>query len=66
MVNTSGLPPRYKRRRWRAMFHQAAREPTKYLEQSSKLKGIAAFVNEYNKELSTNYFKIADNIAELS
>ena len=65
VVNTSGLPPRYKRRRWRAIFHQAAHEPTKYLGQSSKLKGIAAFVNEYNKEVATNYFNIADNIAEL-
>lgn len=65
VVNTSGLPPRYKRRRWRAMFHKAELEPTKYLEQSSKLKGIAAFINEYNNELSTKYFKIADKIAEL-
>ena len=65
VVNTSGLPPRYKRRRWRAIFHQAANEPTKYLGQSSMLKGIAAFVNEYNNELSTNYFNIADQITEL-
>jgi len=65
VVNTSGLPPRYKRRRWRALFHQAAYEPTKYLGQSSKLKGIAAFVNEYNNELSTNYFNIADRVSEL-
>jgi len=65
VVNTSGLPPRYKRRRWRAIFHQAAHEPTKYLGQSSKLKGIAAFVNEYNSELSTDYFNIADKITEL-
>lgn len=65
VVNTSGLPPRYKRRRWRAKFHQAAYKPTEYLGQSSELKGIAAFVNEYNEELSTNYFNIADKITEL-
>jgi len=65
VVNTSGLPPHYKRRRWRAIYHQASLEPTKYLGQSSKLKGIAAFVNEYNNELATNYFNIADRIAEL-
>jgi len=69
VVNTSGLPPRYNRRRWRAMFHKAAHEPSQYLGQASKLKGIAAFVNEYNneynKELATNYFNIADKTTEL-
>ncbi|MFC2010146.1 reverse transcriptase family protein [Chloroflexota bacterium] len=65
VVNASGLPPRYKRRRWRAMFHQASLEPVKYVGQAQSLKGIASFINEYNSELASNYIHIADQISEL-
>ena len=65
VVNASGLPPRDKRRRWRAMFHQASLEPPKYIGQSQSLKGIASFINEYNIGLASNYMHIASQISEL-
>lgn len=65
VVNQSGLPPRVKRRRWRATFHQAKLDPKRYEGQSSKLKGVAAFVNEYAPFLAENYQRIANKVAEL-
>lgn len=65
VVNKDGLPPRYKRRRWRAKFHQASLNPIKYIGQSSKLKGIAAFINEYDNVLAQKYWHIANQVAEL-
>lgn len=65
VVNTSGLPPRTKRRRWRAMFHQASIKPAKYLGQSQVLEGIASFINEYDHELSLKYSAIANSVSEL-
>lgn len=63
LVNEKGLPPRVKRMRWRATFHQAGLYPTKYVGQSSHLKGIASFVNEYNSELARKYWYIANQVA---
>ena len=65
VVNTSGLPPRTKRRRWRAMFHQASIKPAKYMGQSQSLEGIASFINEYNHELYLKYLAIANSVSEL-
>lgn len=65
VVNTSGLPPRQKRRRWRAMFHQASVDPSKFLGKSQTLTGISAFVNEYNPELASRYFDVSDKVADL-
>jgi RNA-directed DNA polymerase len=65
VVNISGLPLRSKRRSWRAMFHQASMEPSKYTEKYSFLKGIASYVNEYNTELASEYFTIAKKVSEL-
>ncbi len=65
VVNTSGLPPREKRRCWRAMFHQASLNPSKFLGKSQTLTGISAFVNEYNPELASKYFDISDKVSHL-
>jgi retron-type reverse transcriptase len=65
VVNTSGLPPRQKRRRWRAMFHQASAEPSKFLGKSQSLTGISAFVNQYDPKLASRYFDVADKVAHL-
>ena len=65
VVNTSGLPPRQKRRRWRAMFHQASVEPSKFLGKSQTLTGISAFVNEYDGKLASIYFNIAGRVVRL-
>ncbi len=65
VVNTSGIPPRIKRRRWRAMFHQASFDPSKFLGKSQMLKGMSSFINEYNSKLSSKYFDIAEKVARL-
>jgi retron-type reverse transcriptase len=62
IVNKSGLPLRVKRRRWRAIFHQANLHPERYIEKSSQLRGIAAFVNEYNSALAQKYQTIVNKI----
>ncbi len=65
VVNTAGLPMRDKRRRWRAMFHQASLAPSKYAGKSQKLEGIASFINEYDSKLAAKYFDVANKVAEL-
>lgn len=65
IVNNSGLPPRNKRRKWRAMYHRASLEPSKYIGQSAYLKGLASFVNEYNHDIALEYFTVASNVAAL-
>jgi RNA-directed DNA polymerase len=65
VVNKSGLPLRIKRMRWRAIFHKADLYPDRYIEQSSKLRGIAAFVNEYNSALAQKYRDIVDKVAKI-
>lgn len=65
VVNKSGLPLRVNRMRWRAIFHQAALHPDRYTGQFSRLRGIAAFVNEYDSTLAQKYRHIADEVAKL-
>ena len=59
VANEKGLPPRFKRMNWRALFHQASLNPAKYKGMGLKLMGIAAFVKNYSPEISENYKTIA-------
>ena len=63
IVNSKGLPPRKKRRQWRAIFHRASLDAKKYSHQSTYLRGIASFVNEYNPVIAKEYSNIAIRIA---
>ncbi len=65
VVNHDGLPPRYNRKKWRAIFHQAKNNPSKFVGQSLKLSGIAAFVNQYDSSLAKIYFQIAEDVLRL-
>lgn len=65
VVNQKGFPSRQKRMEWRALFHKVSINPMEYIGQSSKLKGIASFVNQYDNELAQEYLRIAHNVAEL-
>lgn len=65
IVNQKGLPLRKKRMQWRSLFHKASINPNEYVGQSSILKGIASFVNQYDKELAQEYLQIANHVAEL-
>ena len=65
VVNQAGLPPRYKRMRWRAVFHQAKMHPEQFVGRSDMLKGIAAFVNAYDPSLAKSYFQISQEVVKL-
>jgi len=65
VANQKGFPPREKRMEWRAMFNQAKLNPVKYKGEGSRLAGIAAFVNMYDKALAQEYKQIAKKIMEL-
>jgi len=65
VVNRKALPQRSKRMKWRATFHRANLHPESYLGQSRKLKGIAAYVNEYDPSLAKRYFSVAARVATL-
>lgn len=65
VVNQTGLPPRYKRMRWRAIFHQAKMHPERFVGHSSMLDGFSAFVNEYDPVLAKSYFEISQRVIEL-
>ncbi len=62
IVNANALPPRWKRRRWRATFHRASRYPHEFQGRVAELRGIAAFVNQYDPELASRYFEIAGRV----
>jgi len=64
VVNQKGLPPRYKRMQWRAIFHQSALSPQKYRGDGLRLTGIAAFVNRYDKALASRYMEIGNRVKE--
>lgn len=64
VANEKGLPPRFKRMEWRAIFHQAALNPEKFKGNGLRLMGIAAFVNHYNSTLSTKYKEIAREVSK--
>lgn len=65
VANQRGQPPRFKRMKWRAMFHQASLNPQKFVGEGSKLMGIAAFVNKYDPVLSNKYKNIARDVTKL-
>lgn len=65
VANEKGLPPRPKRMRWRAAFHQASLHPASFEGQGLRLLGIAAFVNKYDSILSQRYKEIACAVTEL-
>jgi len=50
---------------WRAIFHQARLNQSKYKGEGSRLAGVAAFVNKYDKALAGEYKQIAKRISEL-
>lgn len=66
VVNYRAQPPRRRRRLWRAMFHRAARHPHEFSDRRKRLQGIAAFVNQYDPDLASEYREVADAVAKQS
>lgn len=65
VVNETAQPPRWKRRLWRATFHRASRHPQEFAGRAAVLRGIAAFINQYDRPLAARYRAIADAIGTL-
>lgn len=63
VVNITAQPPRWKRRLWRAMFDRASKHPREFFEREPRLRGIAAFVNQYDSTLASEYRAVADMVA---
>jgi RNA-directed DNA polymerase len=63
VVNSAAKPPRWKRRIWRAMFHQVSMHPHEFADREMRLRGIAAFVNQYDPKLASEYRTVADAVA---
>ncbi len=62
VVNEKGLPPRVTRRRWRAMFHRAARHPHEFSARVAHLLGVASFVKQYDPGLAQQYSGVAEQV----
>ncbi len=59
VVNRRAQPPRWKRRMWRAMFHRASLHSEEFKGRDNELAGVAAFINQYDRELAARYREIA-------
>lgn len=66
VVNSTAKPPRWKRRLWRAMFHRASKHPHEFSEREMRLRGIAAFINQYDHELAQEYWAVAEAVGRQS
>ena len=49
-VNKQVSIPRYHRKRWRAIFHQASLEPDKFTNRFAELQGYRAFLKMVRPE----------------
>ena len=65
VINQKVHPPRYFRRRLRAMFHQAALNPANFVDSYYKLVGYASYVHIYDEELGNDYLQIAAKVRDL-
>ena len=48
VVNENVSIPRYQRKRWRAVFHQAKLEPKRFVERTAELQGYISFLRMVN------------------
>ncbi len=62
VVNVKPQPVRTLRRRLRVRFHQAALDPSKFVNEANQLQGWAAYVNMYDKNLGRKYLAIAREV----
>ena len=64
VVNSRPLPPRTRRRLWRAIFHRASKHPKEFADRIAYLSGVAAFVNQYSNRLANEYRSIVESIRQ--
>ena len=56
------IAPRWRRRKWRGLFHKASESPRNFAGRSQELRGIAAFVHQYDAALASRYFEVAAQV----
>ncbi len=64
VVNDKPQPPRWKRRLWRQLFYRASSRPREFGDRLFVLRGIAAFVNQYDRGRSSDYQAVIRKVAE--
>ncbi|AKG53476.1 retron-type RNA-directed DNA polymerase [Dehalogenimonas sp. WBC-2] len=63
VISEKCIPPRKKRKIWRAIFHNAANNPAILRDKLPYLRGVACFVKQYDEELYQKYRIIIDSVA---
>lgn len=63
VVNEKTQPPRHLRRQWRALFDHASRAPQEYSGRASELRGICAYISQFNASRAARYLEIVEGLA---
>ena len=58
VVNDSGKPLRKRRMFWRSRFHHAKKCPHEFTERVDELRGIVAYVNQYDSGVAREYCEV--------
>ena len=66
VINKVAHPPRWKRHNWRAMFHRAQHDPRQFAQHEQHMRGVAAFVSQYDPARATRYRAVIETVARLS
>lgn len=62
VVNQVGQPVRKKRMLWRSRFHHAEKDPKEFLDKVDELRGIVAYVDQYDSGLAKKYAGVIEKI----
>ncbi|MEO6042794.1 MAG: reverse transcriptase domain-containing protein [Tepidiformaceae bacterium] len=60
-TSAGAMPARWKRRQWRATFHNAELDPGVFTERTNELLGIAGYVGQYDPQLGERYKAIVQH-----
>jgi hypothetical protein len=63
-VSVVPMAPRSRRRAWRALFHQAAANPTEFVDRVDELTGIAGFIGQYSPGRAAQYAEVIDRVVD--
>lgn len=62
VVNEVGKPMRKKRMFWRSRFNHAKKEPREFSNKVEELKGIVAYINQYDSTLAEKYNEVIEEL----
>ena len=66
VTNEKAQPPRWKRRRWRTLFHFADKYPEAHADQVDELLGLAGFVKQYDPRHGAQYLEVAQKVRQVA